>query len=238
MTRGKPHPKEIIPTIREQVLNGKSKTQIARDMDIPYQTIWTFTKDIRIKTVKQKILRDKIREEVKNGKTKYQVAADHNLRKATVYMWTKDIPSKNCGWPGIRGKTLDMLQEIVTKGFIVPEKENVNLKFLLLRKYFPTIYRINIYHKQIFLLTGKEDVALRAFLEKTDKKIISYQELRQVTEVFGTDISKKEKEAFLFKKRGGKGSKNRGVQKEGPLRENDDSFSFFCIRKYSCFRRG
>ncbi len=232
MTQGKHLSKETIATIREQVLKGKSKAQISRDLGFPYKTIWNYTKDIRSPKVKPNELKDKIREDVKNGKSKFQAARDYNLSQDTVYYWTKDIPSKPCGWPGIRGKTLDLLRELVTKGFIVPDKENAHQKFLLLRKYFPTIYRINIYQRQIFLLKGNEDAALRAFLEKTNKKIISYQELRQVTEVFGTDISKKEKEAFLFKKRGCRGSKNRGVQKEGPLREKDDSFSFFYIRRY------
>jgi len=173
-----------------------------------------------------------IRKGVLEGKSKYQMAKELNLEKSIVYRWTRDLPSKPCGWPGIRGKTLDILQELMTKGFIIPTGEYVHGQFLTLRKYFPSIYRITIYERQIFLLKGKEDVAIRAFLENTNKKIISYQELRNVTKVFGTDISKKEKEAFLFKKRCGRGSKNRGVQKEGSLRENDDSFSFFYIRRY------
>jgi len=89
-----------------------------------------------------------------------------------------------------------------------------------------------MYGKQIFLLKGKEEEAVRAFLGSTRKKIISYQELHQVTEVFGADISRKEKEAFLFKKRGGRRSDKRGVQKSVSLREKEDSFSFFYIRRY------
>jgi len=81
-------------------------------------------------------------------------------------------------------------------------------------------------------LKGKENVAVRAFLENTRKKIISYQELRQVTEVFGVDMSKQEKESFLLKKRGKMGMKNQGVLKERSLLKNDDSFSFFYIRRY------
>jgi hypothetical protein len=173
-----------------------------------------------------------IARKIKSGKSKYQIAEELNLSRQSVYYWTKGIPSKNCGWPGIRGKTLDLLKELVTKGFIVPSGENVHQQFLTLRKYFPTIYRIRIYNKQIILLKGKEDVAVRAFLENTRKRIISYQELKQVTKVFGADLSKKEKEAFLFKKQENKEVKNHKVQKEGSLLENDDSFSFFYIRKY------
>jgi len=38
-------------------------------------------------------------------------------------------------------------------------------------------------------------------MERMNKKIISYQELKQVTEFFGVDLSKKEKEIFLLKKK-------------------------------------
>ena len=148
------------------------------------------------------------------------------------YYWTKDIPSKNCGWPGIRGKTLDLLQEIMRNGYVVPEGRFLTKQFSTLKKYFPQIYRIKIYNKQIFLLKGKEELAARAFLEYSHKKIISYQELRSVTKVFGIDINKQEKEAFLCKNRGRRWGKNRGVQKEGPFLLDSDSFSFFYIRRY------
>ncbi len=82
------------------------------------------------------------------------------------------------------------------------------------------------------MLKGKEEEAVRAFLGSTKKKIISYPELHQVIAVSGADISKKEKEAFLFKKRGSQRSAKSGVQKRVSLRETEDSFSFFYIRRY------
>ena len=85
--------------------------------------------------------------------------------------------------------------------------------------------------KTVFYLEGHEDDAARAFLGDIGKKIISYQEVTGITNVFHADLSKQEKQAFLFKKRGGKGSKNRGgVQKGRSLRENDVSLAFFYIR--------
>jgi len=224
--------KDTIAVIRKQVLNGTSKAQVARDLGFSYRTIWNHTKDIRTRNALPKELIEAIRQDVKNGTSKFQTAQEYNLTASTVYYWTKDIPSKNCGWPGIRGKTLDLLKELVTNGYLLPTGENVHRQFLTLRKYFPSIYRITIYQKQILLFKGKEEVALRAFLGNTRKKIISYQELQQVTEVFGADINKKEKEAFLFKKRGSRRPNNSGVLKRVSLRENDDSFSFFYIRRY------
>jgi len=232
MTRKKYLSKETIDFIRQQVLNGTSKAQVAREIGVSYRTLWNHTKDIRTQKVLSRDLIETIRQDVQHGASKFQTALKYNVSRSTVYRWTKYIPGRNCGWPGIRGKTLEMLKELVANGFLLPTGENVHGQFLTLRKYFPSIYRISMYGKQIFLLRGKEDEAVRAFLGSTRKKIISYQELHQVTEVFGADISKNEKEVFLFKKRGRKRSEKRGVQKEVSLREKEDSFSFFYIRRY------
>jgi hypothetical protein len=46
-----------------------------------------------------------------------------------------------------------------------------------------------------------EDDAARAFLEIVGKKIISYQELKKITDVFHANLSKQEKQVFLGKNR-------------------------------------
>jgi len=174
-----------------------------------------------------------IRRKIKTGKTKFQIAKELHIASATVYYWTKDVPSKNIGWPGIRGKTLDMLQELLTKGYVFAKCSNPQNRYMHLHKYFPTIHRIKIYNQHILYLEGREDVAARAFIDKVHgKRIISFQELKQITKVFGTDLSRKEKEAFLLKKGGKRRANIIGVQKEGFLPKEGDSFSFFCIRRY------
>ncbi len=232
MVRKKSLSKETIDFIRQQVLNGTSKAQLARNFGVSYRTVWNHTKDIRTQKVLSRDLIEAIRKEVQHGVSKFQTAQKYDVTPSTVYYWTKDIPGRNCGWPGIRGKTLEILKKLVSNGFLLPTGENVHGQFLTLRKYFPSVYRISMYGKQIFLLKGNEEEAVRAFLGSTRKKIISYQELHQVTKVFGADISRKEKEAFLFKKRGGRRSDKRGVQKRISLQEKKDSFSFFYIRRY------
>lgn len=87
-----------------------------------------------------------IRRKIKTGKTKYQIAKELHIATATVYYWTKDVPSKNIGWPGIRGKTLDMLQELLTKGYVFAKCSNPQNRYMHLHKYFPTIHRIKIYN--------------------------------------------------------------------------------------------
>jgi len=143
-----------------------------------------------------------IRRKIKTGKNKFQIAKELHVASATVYYWTKDVLSNNCGWPGIRGKTLDMLQELLTKGYVFASCDNFQNRYMTLRKYFPTIHRINIYNRNILFLEGKEDAAARAFIDKVYKRIISFQELKQITKVFGTDLNRSEKEEFLLKKGG------------------------------------
>ena len=189
---------------------------------------------MRRKRYLSKEIIEQIRSDARNKKTKYQIAKELDINRNAVYYWTKDIPSKQCGWPGIRGKTLNVLQELLTKGFAFSPCAHHQDRYKTLRKYFPMIRKIKIYSQQILYLEGKEDVAVRAFLEHVNKKIINYQELKQVTKVFGVDLSKQEKEAFLLRKRGKRWVKNKGVPNQGSLREKGDSFSFFYLRGYCC----
>ena len=177
-----------------------------------------------------------IRRKIKTGKTKYQIAKELHTATATVYYWTKDIPSRNIGWPGIRGKTLDMLQELLSKGYVFAKCSNPQGRYIHLHKYFPTIHRIKIYNQHILYLEGKEDAAARAFIESlVHKRIISYQELKQITKVFDTELSRKEKEDFILRKGGKRRAKIRMVQKEGSLPKDSGSFSYFCFRTYCTF---
>jgi len=140
-----------------------------------------------------------ITRKIKSGKTKYQTAKELNIHRDTVYRIAKNLPSRNCGWPGIRGKTLKLLQKILTDGYAVHSDNNTNKRYMTLKKYFPTICRIKIYGKNIFFLDDKADEAARAFIVTIRRKIISYQELKQITRVFGINLSKMEKDMFLGK---------------------------------------
>ena len=143
----------------------------------------------------------RIREEIKNGKSKYQTAADFGLHPTVVYRWTQDLPGSQFGWPGIRGKTLKLLQEIMQHGYVLSSKIQAGKKYYILKKYFPNINRINMYNKTVLYLDDKAPVAARAFLSNMNKKIISFQELKQVTKTFGIELSSEEKHKFVGKSR-------------------------------------
>lgn len=115
---------------------------------------------------------EKIRKEVKDGKSKYQTAKELNLRKETVYRIAKDLPSRPCGWPGIRGETLELLQEILTKGYAVYSNYNTKQKYITLRKYFPTICKVKMYGKNIFFLEDKSDLLLEFSLKTSRERLL------------------------------------------------------------------
>lgn len=173
-----------------------------------------------------------ITRKIKSGKSKYQTARELNLHETTVYKIARDLPSKPCGWPGIRGKTVVVLQELVTKGYHICSHEGSNRRFYQLKKSFPTLYRAKMNKITIFYLEGNEDDAARAFLGKVEKKIISYRELKGITDVFHVNLTKQEKQAFLLRNRQRTPFKKEEVQKGRSLLEKDDSFSFFYIRRY------
>jgi len=172
-----------------------------------------------------------ITRKIKSGKSKYQTARELNLNETTVYKIAKALPSKPCGWPGIRGKTLEILQEIVLKGYHICSHEGSNNRFFQLKKSFPTLYRTKMNRMTIFYLEGHEDDAARVFLENVGKKIISYQELKGITDVFHANLSKQEKQAFLGRNRPKRFPKPTDYKSDS-LRENEDSLAYFYIRKY------
>jgi len=123
------------------------------------------------------------------------------INQKIVYHLTKDIPGRKCGWPGIRGHALKLLQEIIQHGYVLSSKLVAGQKYYILKKYFPNLHRTNIYNKSIIYLDDKASVAARAFLSDIDKKVMSFQELKQITKTFGIDLSTDEKYKYTGKSR-------------------------------------
>ena len=206
----KPFPKEFIQKIRKEVLSGKSKNRVARELGISDATMYAHTGDIpsrkRAKPVDNETIK-KIRKAIVEGKSKYQTAGEFKIHPKLVYRLTQDLPGKAYGWPGIRGNTLKLLQEILIQGYVLSSKMDVKNKYHILKKYFPKICKIYLNNRSILYLEDKAPVAARAFLQDIDKKIMSYQELKQISKVFGVDLSIQEKNNFLNKKDYNKGRK-------------------------------
>lgn len=56
MTSGKTIPKELIQQMREEVLKGKSKFQVSKEMNISDSTVYKYTKDLPNKYKREPVL--------------------------------------------------------------------------------------------------------------------------------------------------------------------------------------
>ena len=155
---------------------------------------------MRQRITKYDILR--MREEVLKGKSKYQVAREMHLHPTTVYEHTKDFPNKYHREPYISGKPLILLKELLEKGYVYTEENRNALRSL--QRFFPQIKRSQFKGKSCYYLEDKNKLALLEMMRQNPSRIISFQELARVSQVFNADIEIYEKRAFLGKNRCGK----------------------------------
>ena len=144
-----------------------------------------------------KELIQKIRKEVLKGKSKYQVSKEMHLDRTTVYKHTKNLPNKYKREPYINGKTLELLRELLEKGYVYTEENRNALRAL--QRYFPSIKRSQFKNKSCYYLEDKNKFALQEMMKKDTSRIISFQELGRMSKVFNTDLENKQKGAFLGK---------------------------------------
>ena len=120
-----------------------------------------------------------------------------NLSPETVYKHTKDLPSKTRRGPYISGKPLELLKQLLKKGFVYSGKNGVALRSL--QKHFPMI-RCSHYKKRLmFYLKDKNKDALREMMKQNSSRIINYHEHSRACKVFNTDLSISEKKQFFGK---------------------------------------
>ena len=159
----------------------------------------------------------KIRYYVNKYKSKIDAANKFGLSYDTVLFYTRDIRiksrKKDIDYLGIYAKSLDLLKELMQNGYAFSSKNYNTTHYIKLKKYFPKIRRTKMYGKMIYYLDNQSKIAANELLKVSNKRVMSYQELKQITKVFDTDFSKEDKIHYF-----------RG--------ENDGSLAFFCIRKY------
>jgi len=196
----KPLSRDIIQKIREEVLSGKNKFTVSKELGISKSAVYSHTADIpsgnQNKILSKETL-NKIREEILQGKSKYQIAREMNISSDTIYKYTRDLPSKYKRSPYISGKPLELLKQLLKKGFVYTEKNSVALRSL--QRYFPEIRRSQYKGKSIYYLEDKNKVALKEMMKQNSSRIINYYELSKVCQVFNADISKSDKKQFFGK---------------------------------------
>jgi hypothetical protein len=152
-----------------------------------------------------KELIQQIREEVLKGKSKFQVASEMNLHPTTVYEHTTDLPNKYHREPYISGKPLELLKQLLEKGFVYTEENRNALRSL--QRFFPQIKRSQFKNKSCYYLEDKNKLALLELMKQNTSRIISYQDIAKACQVFNTDIEISEKRSFLGKNRCRQGQK-------------------------------
>lgn len=137
----------------------------------------------------------KIRYYVKKYNSKINAANKLGLSYDTVRFYTKDIRLKSRkrdrDYSGIYGKSLDLLKELLENGYAFSSKKYNTTHYVKLKKDFPNIRKTKIYGRMIYYLDDKSKTAAMALLEVSNKKIMSYQELKQVAKVFNAKLEKK-----------------------------------------------
>lgn len=229
---------EFIKQIRDNVKKYNSKSKTARVLDVSYGVVRWYTQDIRIGSGITLEVRDNIRKEILSGRSRHEVSQEFNVSYQTVLKLTKDIPSNhfhsNKGEHNqlgfIRGRTLDILKDLLKDGYYICNSSDID-SYHKLKQYFSMIYKVKSHGKIILFLEDKSNIAAKTLLETINKKIMSYQELKQVTNLFDTDLTKREKQRFIGKKQSKKTSKDYSSNSNSNL-SNDDSLAFFYIRNY------
>ena len=196
-----PLSKEIIRKLREEVLKGKSKYSVAKELGIGSTTVYRYTMDIpgleQIKPLDQGTIQ-KIGEEVLRGKSKYQITKELGLNFGRVYYHTMDLPNHVYQEEGIQGKALDLLKELLKNGYVISTEENTQ-RLRRLQKYLPMIQRSQVDRRAVYYLSDKNKIALQSMIQQKKSKIFSYQELANMSKVFDVHLSKKERQRFILR---------------------------------------
>jgi len=198
-------PEDLKEKIRERVQQGISESQIAREMKLSRAYVIRFTKDIQFgsqiiqkrKSHLSKETIEKIRNEVRSSKTKMQVSRKLNISPRLVYEHTHDILIRDPHNPGLSGNPLAFLQEIIQNGYAKSSMRNTYDNYKKIKSKFPNIRRVSMYGDVIYFMQEYPDIAMRVFLENVNKKIYDYNTLKQITDVFQGNISKKEKKKYI-----------------------------------------
>ena len=137
----------------------------------------------------------KIIDHVRKYNSKIGTANKLGLSYDTVLFYTRDIRIKSRKmdpeYSGIYGKSLDLLKELMWNGYAFSSGKYGLKEYIKLKEYFPQIRRTKMYGRMIYYLDDKSKFAAKALLEVTKRKVMSYQELKQIERVFDARLKEK-----------------------------------------------
>jgi DNA-binding phage protein len=206
--------KDYIQKIRNEVLSGKSKYKVAKELGISDTIVYSCTKDIpsrkRAKPINKEMIQ-KIRDEVLSGKSKYQVAKETGINQQVVLKHTKDLPNHRRDEPCIRGKAFNLLKQLLEQGYVPSNQETCNI-LRTMKRHLPIIQLARFEGKSVYYLNDKSKLALQSIIKQKNSKIISYQELGRITKIFNINLSIDEKNNILGKTKHSFGSKKQKIK--------------------------
>ncbi len=99
--------------------------------------------------------------------------------------------------PCVEGESLELLKQLLQDGYVYTGKNRNKLRFL--QRIFPVIKRSQYKNKSIYYLEDKNKLALQEMMKQGKSRIISFQELSRMSQVFNTYLEIKQKRTFLGK---------------------------------------
>ena len=141
----------------------------------------------------------KIREEAQTDKSRYEIAREFGVNHTVIYRLTADIPTPRQRQPYIRGKCLEVLQKILTDGYIY-SGENGN-EIRKLQYLLPTIIKRSQFNgKSIYYLEDKNKIALESMIKTHKNRVIKYRDLTALSKLFNVKITSYEKKDLFDRK--------------------------------------
>jgi len=99
----------------------------------------------------------------------------------------------------IEGKALELLKQLLQDGYVYTGKNGAKLRFIQ-KMFSPSIKRAKYQNRTIYYLHDKSHLALQELMSRDPSRIINCQELAKASQIFNTELSKNEKNAFFGKK--------------------------------------
>jgi len=194
-------PASLIQKIREEVAKGKSKRQVAKELNVNRKTVTKYTKDISSRYTHKRYTPEfieKIRQLTKEIGIKSEVARILGIPYESVIKYTKDIKVRN---KTFGQKTWEMLKEIMEKGYVFTNSSKPSTKIYILRKHFPKIQLVVVENRGVAFLPERKEEAMRALLEKMGRRVWSHQKLKRISKLFDAELTKKEKLELVGRRR-------------------------------------
>jgi len=181
------YPEELKQKVVGLIKDGMPKIEASRKFGIPYCTVIDWSRNIRVmeKEKYPKRLKRQVINLVKKNIRKVDISRMLGIPYSRVQMWTVNIKSKGRNTERITGQSLNLLRELIAKGYAFGDKNPMNrIGYKTLKKYFP-VKEVKFGRNTIFYLSGSERKALEALLERRGKRSLSYQELGMMRKAFG-----------------------------------------------------